>query len=165
MLQTPPINWQHALDQALPIFGHRNWIVVADSAYPEQVSPGITTVQADGQAFDVIGAVLRRIDAARHVRAHVFLDAEMRFLDDTDAPGATEFRDRLFALLGPHLPCEEPHDEIISMLDEAGQKFSVLLIKTQSRLPYTSVFFELACGYWSDEAEQRLRDRMAAPTV
>jgi hypothetical protein len=29
---------------------------------------------------------------------------------------------------------------------------------TNLTLPYTSVFLELDCGYWSPEAEQRLRD-------
>jgi hypothetical protein len=27
-------------------------------------------------------------------------------------------------------------------------------------MPYTSVFVELDCGYWSDAAEQRLRKAM-----
>jgi hypothetical protein len=27
-------------------------------------------------------------------------------------------------------------------------------------IPYTSVFFELDCGYWNAEAEQRLRQAM-----
>jgi hypothetical protein len=29
-------------------------------------------------------------------------------------------------------------------------------------IPYTSVFFELDCGYWSAAAEQRLRKAMSA---
>jgi hypothetical protein len=42
-------------------------------------------------------------------------------------------------------------------LDEAGKTFNVLILKTNLTLPYTSVFLELDCGYWSEEAEQRLR--------
>src|ERR1039458_10655620 len=30
----------------------------------------------------------------------------------------------------------------------------MLLIKTDMTIPYTSVFFELDCGYWNAEAEQ-----------
>jgi len=33
------------------------------------------------------------------------------------------------------------HEQIISRLDEAGQTFRVLIIKTDMTLPYTSVFF------------------------
>jgi len=32
-----------------------------------------------------------------------------------------------------------------------------LLLKTKLTLPYTSVFFRLDCGYWTDEAETQLR--------
>jgi hypothetical protein len=37
----------------------------------------------------------------------------------------------------------------------------VVLIKTPLTIPYTSVFVELDCGYWSPESEAALRARMA----
>ena len=36
----------------------------------------------------------------------------------------------------------------------------MLIIKTPMTLPYTSVFFQLECGYWNAESEQQLRDAM-----
>ena len=42
-------------------------------------------------------------------------------------------------------------------LDEAGKSFHVLLLKSKLTLPYTTVFLQLDCGYWSNEAEQNLR--------
>jgi hypothetical protein len=33
--------------------------------------------------------------------------------------------------------------------------------KTNLTLPYTSVFLQIDCGYWSADAERRLRDAMA----
>ena len=42
----------------------------------------------------------------------------------------------------------------------AGATFRVLIIKTDMTLPYTSVFCELDCGYWSAAAEQRLREAL-----
>jgi len=36
----------------------------------------------------------------------------------------------------------------------------VLVIKTDMTIPYTSVFFELDCGYWDSDAEKRLREGM-----
>jgi len=44
---TPPAPrpaWRATLDDRLPLLGHRNWIVVADSAYPWQASAGIETI-------------------------------------------------------------------------------------------------------------------------
>jgi hypothetical protein len=32
-----------------------------------------------------------------------------------------------------------------------------LIVKTDMTIPYTSVFFELDCGYWNAGAEERLR--------
>jgi hypothetical protein len=45
MYAAPPAAWQTKLQQELPLLGHRNWIVVVDSAYPWQTSPGIETVE------------------------------------------------------------------------------------------------------------------------
>ena len=42
-------------------------------------------------------------------------------------------------------------------LDEAGKTFKVLLIKTPLTKPYTSVFFQLECGYWNADSEAELR--------
>jgi hypothetical protein len=49
------------------------------------------------------------------------------------------------------------HEEIISKLDQVGEMFRVLLIKTNMRMPYTSISFELGCGYWDAKSEKRLR--------
>jgi hypothetical protein len=38
------VSWQTKLEQELPLLGHRNWIVIADSAYPWQTAPGIETI-------------------------------------------------------------------------------------------------------------------------
>jgi hypothetical protein len=34
------------------------------------------------------------------------------------------------------------------------------MIKTDLTLPYTSVFMELDCGYWSPESEAKMREKM-----
>jgi hypothetical protein len=155
-------NWLHEFDTVLPVFGHRNWIVVADAAYPDQMAPGIRTIVADGDPIDVIATVLHRIDSARHVRPHVTVDAEMQFVDDQDAPGAAKFRERLRETLGSHPVAELPHEQIIAKLDAAGQTFHILIIKTSLTIPYTSVFLELDCGYWSAASEAKMRAVIAA---
>jgi hypothetical protein len=40
--------WERQLRESLPLYGHRNWIVVADAAYPAQSKHGIETVLATG---------------------------------------------------------------------------------------------------------------------
>jgi len=40
-------NWEEILKDRLQLFGHRNWLVIADSAYPAQSRPAIETIVAD----------------------------------------------------------------------------------------------------------------------
>jgi len=44
-LNTNQSKWESQLHRQLPLYGHRNWIVVADSAYPAQSRPGIETIR------------------------------------------------------------------------------------------------------------------------
>jgi hypothetical protein len=53
-----------------------------------------------------------------------------------------------------------PHEQIIQKLDQSAQVFSILIVKTDMTIPYTTVFFELDCGYWNAGAEERLREAM-----
>lgn len=144
----------------LPELGHRNWIVVVDSAYPAQTSAGIETVVANAPMTDVVRQVIAAVDAAPHVRPTVYTDAELDYVAEADAPGITDYRRELRAILGDREVQRLPHEEIISRLDAAGKTFKILLVKTPLTLPYTSVFLQLECGYWTPEAERRLRDAM-----
>ncbi|MGA9071172.1 MAG: RbsD/FucU domain-containing protein [Terracidiphilus sp.] len=157
-----PLNWEERLQTLLPLYGHRNWIVVADAAYPAQSSAGIETIVAEAEQVDVVRAVAEAIAAAKHIRANVYLDREIDFVSNSDARGIDDYRQKLDAALFGSQPCKLPHEQIIAKLDQAGKAFRILIIKTALAIPYTSVFFELDCGYWNVEAEQRLRQALAA---
>jgi hypothetical protein len=51
-------------------------------------------------------------------------------------------------------------ESLMSLLADANRSFDVLLIRTNTALPYSSVFIELQPGYWDAESEQQLRDRI-----
>lgn len=153
--------WEQELASRLPLFGHRNWIVVADSAYPAQSRPGIETIVAGGDHVAAVRKVLEQIAPSTHVRANVYVDRELDFVAESDAPGIGLCRQRLLALLEGANIRQLPHEEIIARLDASAQMFRILIVKTDLALPYTSVFFELDCGYWSAEAEARLRSAMS----
>ena len=102
MFDTPRFtkpDWELRLEALLPLYGHRNWIVVADSAYPAQSRPGIETIVSGAGQLEVTLKVLDAINASRHVRATVYLDRELEFVDEKDAPGVTEYRNQLDGLL------------------------------------------------------------------
>jgi diketogulonate reductase-like aldo/keto reductase/D-ribose pyranose/furanose isomerase RbsD len=157
-----PPEWKTQLNDLLPLFGHRNWIVVADAAYPAQSRPGIETLVSGEDQLDVVRHVLEVITSSAHVRANVYADKELAFVSEADAPGIAEYRrDLATALQGAHVEYIA-HEQIIQKLDQSAQVYRVLIVKTEMTIPYTSVFFELDCGYWNAGAEQRLRDVMSA---
>jgi len=156
-IRTDAANWENQLAAALPLFGHRNWIVVADAAYPAQSSTGIETLTADADQLEVLRAVAEGIAASSHIRANVYLDSELDFVSEQDAPGVEKYRRELQPILAEAKISRIPHEQIIHKLDQAAQVFSILILKSRLTIPYTSVFFELDCGYWSADAEARLR--------
>ena len=153
--------WRDTLRQRLPLYGHRNVIAVVDAAYPAQARAGIETVVTGADHAATVQLVAEWIAAQRHVRARVLVDRELAAVPAADAPGIDAWRARLPELLPGGSVTALPHAEIIQRLDQAAATFQVLLLKTDMALPYTSVFFELECGYWSDAAEQRLRAALA----
>jgi hypothetical protein len=155
-------SWRAKLHQELPLLGHRNWIVVVDSAYPLQTSPGVETVETNEDAPTVMAAVLKAVNSAPHVRPILYTDAELPFVSETDAPGITAYRAALKKALDGKPTQSLLHEQIIAKLDEAGKTFHVLILKTKLTLPYTSLFLQLQCGYWSADAEAHLRAAMPA---
>jgi len=155
-----PVSWEKILDDRLPLFGHRNWIVVADAAYPSQSSPEIEIIVSGVSQQVAIKKVLARLRACRHVQPVIHVDRELTLVDEKDAPGIDSYRNWLKGALKGLSVTMTPHDEIISSLDHAARMFSVLIIKSTMTIPYTSVFIELGCGYWDAASEARLRSRI-----
>jgi D-ribose pyranose/furanose isomerase RbsD len=156
----PEPSWEAVLSRRLPLLGHRNWIVIADAAYPAQCAAGVTTILADTDHLEVVRRVLAAIAASSHVKAKILTDRELNFVSEQDAPGVGEYRAHLADLAQWSDVQTTPHEEIIERLDRAAAKFEVLIIKTRLTIPYTSVFLELDCAYWNESAEARLRATM-----
>jgi L-fucose mutarotase/ribose pyranase (RbsD/FucU family) len=154
-------SWEQLLKNLLPLFGHRNWIVVADSAYPAQTSQGIETIATSADHLEVLAKTLRAIAECRHVRAKVYVDAEFRHVTEEDAPGVSALRRELDCLLKSEMASEVGHEQVIAKLDEDSRLYQTLILKTTLTIPYSSVFMQLDCGYWSDTAEKRLRHSLA----
>jgi hypothetical protein len=157
-----PSDWKAKVAEEMPLLGHRNWILIVDSAYPLQAAAGIETIETDSSQLEVIRHVLRAIDGSIHVRPVISMDAELPFVPEQDAPGVSNYRTEIADLLRAY-PIESlPHDRVIANIEEASKHFNILVLKTDMTIPYTSVFIRLDCKYWSADAEKRLRDKMAA---
>jgi D-ribose pyranose/furanose isomerase RbsD len=155
-------DWQNRLAQVLPLMGHRNWIMIVDSAYPLQSSSGVETLETNTDQLDVIRKVLSAINGSIHVRPVVYMDAELPFVSEKDAPGVTAYREAIKSILAGDKITSLPHEQIISKVDEVGKTFHIVVLKTTMTVPYSSVFLQLNCKYWSDDAEARLRKALSA---
>jgi hypothetical protein len=161
---TPPSSpapWKAKVAAAMPLLGHRNWILIVDSAYPLQSSPGVETIETNAGMFDVVDYVLKTINGSVHVRPDIYMDAELPFVPDQDAPGASAYRVQIAKALHGYSVESVLHDKIIADIGETGSQFHVLVLKTNLAIPYTSVFVRLDCKYWSADAEKRMRAKMS----
>ncbi len=130
--------------------------MVADSAYPAHSSPGVETIVCGSEHIEILRYLLESLSREPHLRPTVHLDSELAFLQESDAPGVLAFRTELRQVIGDAF-CEQPHEEIISKLEHASRMFRVLVLKTDTIIPYSSAFLELQCRYWSEDAERRLQ--------
>jgi RbsD / FucU transport protein family len=155
-------DWKAIVQNRLPLYGHRNWIVVADSAFPVYAAPGIETIVVNDDLPSVLKYVATAISSSRHVRATFFLDQELLFIDERDYSGVSELRKQITAPFSKDQVSSIPNTEVMRKIDEAGKTFRILFIKTSETIPYTSVYMRLDCGYMSDGVERKIRTAMAA---
>jgi hypothetical protein len=153
-------SWQNKVTESMPLLGHRNWILIVDSAYPLQSSPGVETIETNASHFDVLRYVLGAVNNSIHVRPLIYMDKELPFVSDNDAPGASAYRTQVAQILSDYTIESMPHERVIAQVDETSKQFHVLVLKTNMTIPYSSVFIRLDCKYWSADAEKRMRARM-----
>jgi hypothetical protein len=163
--EAPTPDWQTRLGQILPLLGHRNWIMIVDSAYPLQSSAGVETLETNSDELEVIRTVLSAIDNSIHVRPIVYMDAELPFVPEKGAPGVTAYREGIKTALAGHKITSVPHDQMIARVDEVGKGFHIVVLKTTLAIPYSSVFLELRAKYWNDDAEVQMRKAMSNGTA
>jgi len=154
------MSWTQELDRVLPLLGHRNWILVVDKAYPYQSAPGITYIDTQAPLTDVLARVVSAISSSAHVKPLYYTDQELGFLSEDLVSGVKAFRMKLKKCLSGASTKTLLHDSVFKKLDEAAKLFNVVVLKTECTIPYSSVFIELDCAYWSAEKEKALRDKM-----
>ena len=158
-------DWQKTVQQCLRVYGHRNWIIVSDAAFPAYSQAGMETIVANQDLPAVLNYVAHEISSSKHVRANAFLDQELQFVQETDYPGVTHLREQIINTFNKTKLSNIPHTEVLSKIDDAGKTFRVLFIKTSTTIPYTSVYMRLDCGYMTDEVENKIRNSIAASPV
>ncbi|MEO5713034.1 MAG: RbsD/FucU domain-containing protein [Luteolibacter sp.] len=155
-------DWKSELASQSALLGHRNMIIVADSAYPIQTGTGVKVISTNAPHLEVVQAVAKAIASSPGIVALPALDKEFSFIPENYAPGAAKLRESIVKSLATRGPIrEELHATLLKEVNQTAAEYAVIVFKTTGTIPYSSVFFTLDCGYWSPEAEKVLRENMA----
>jgi L-fucose mutarotase/ribose pyranase (RbsD/FucU family) len=152
--------WRAAVDNQAAQLGYRNWIVIAEASFPAHSRSGVRQVAAPVEIPEALDYVLQALERTENVRPQVYLTRELRSVENDFAPGIDDMRKRIQTSLHGHEPTELDQQSLLTLLEDANRSFDVLVIRTQTALPYSSVFLELKPGYWDTDSEARLRDRI-----
>jgi hypothetical protein len=153
-------SWQAAVDSQAAQLGYRNWIVIAEASFPAHNRSGVRQVTAPVEVPEAVDYVLQALERTENVRPHVYLTRELRSVENDFAPGIDTLRGKLRESLHGHEATELDQQSLLTLLEDANRSFDVLVIRTQTALPYSSVFLELKPGYWDADSEMRLRERI-----
>lgn len=155
-----PDKWKDSFHEQLNLFGHRNWILVVDKAFPAQTATGIEVINSGEGLLPTLSYVLSEVQQATHVKPVIYTDHELAFITSEQVPAIDAYRSGLSNLLSEYEVQTILHDSVFVKIEQASKLFKVLVIKTEEVIPYSSVFIELDCRYWSPPQEKILRNRM-----
>lgn len=153
-------SWQAAVNHQAGQLGYRNWIVIAEASFPAHNRPGLRQVTASVGVPEALDYVLHALEQTQNVRPQIYLTREARAVENDFAPGIDELRKQVKESLHGHETTELDQQSLITLMEDANRSFDVLVIRTNTALPYSSVFIELQPGYWDVDSETRLRERI-----
>lgn len=154
----PTADWKTQFSEQLPLLGHRNWILVVDKAFPQQNAPGILTINTGEALLPVLQYTLNQINESTHVRPLFYTDKELNYITEKQVPEIEKFKSDLFGIIPSGQTQTLLHDSVFVKIAKASELFRIIVLKTEQVIPYSSVFLQLDCKYWSGENENQLRE-------
>lgn len=140
--------------------GARNWVVIADPTYPIPSGAGAVTVSVPSNTADTFREVLDQLELQASLTPRIWVSYELEAVPEERAPGISEYRKSVNSLLSGRF-CYRVDERIVAMqLAEAAKQYRVLYIKTNTRLPYSTIAIELDSGYWNSDDETEIRTRL-----
>ena len=136
------------------------WIIIAEASFPAHSRQGVRQVNSSASIPETLDYVLNALERTENVRPQLYLTRELRAVENDFAPGIDELRKKIEASLHGHESTELDQQILLTLLEDATRSFDVLVIRTPTALPYSSVFLELQPGYWDVDSETRLRERI-----
>ena len=140
--------------------GARNWVVIAEAAFPIQSRKGLEVLQLDADIPEIVEAVEQVIEETHHLKPRIYQTTEIGNVDYDYAPGVKNYRKELTTALYGRETFKLEHDILLDMMNNTSKTYRVILIKSRTALTYSTVFMEMGSGYWGVDSESALRDAM-----
>lgn len=154
--------WLGTIRSELGYLGARNWVVIGEAALPIQSRPGLRVIQVDADIPEVLDGLEQVIEEKHHVSPRIYLTSELDKVPYDYAPGVKEHRTDLEKALHGRETVRLDNEILMKLVNDTSKSYRVLVIKTRTALPYSSVFVELGSGYWDADSEGALRKNMEA---
>lgn len=152
--------WMSSIDNEVAALGASNWIIISEASFPTPAQSGTHTIVSPTTLPQTLEQVLQTIESTGHVKPRFYVTRESQSVTESYAPGIVAMRQQVDQALHGHEKQVLPQRSLDVLKNSATKGFRVLLIKTQTTLPYTSVYIELESGYWDGESESALRKQM-----
>lgn len=157
----PTPAWLQTVDEEVHKLGTFNWVIVAEPAFPSLSRSGVITITTPVSTIEALDGVLQSIDAHSHVRPIIHLTREANAVTEHDTPGINDYRAGLKQVLNGRETLTLTNNALNLLITDARKNYRILVIKTTTSLPYTSIFLELESGYWDGVSETALRKRLS----
>lgn len=151
-----PVPWSQQVANFLPLFGEGNWIVVSETAFPLLATNGVETVPVREGLADAVNQIAGLLQSSSRLRGVYHLPSELEAVAASGGE-AEAYLGALRQILPQTAVSKVPAAEILRRVIAGTEVGRVLVIKTDSEIPYGTVAIELKRGYWSDEQEADLR--------
>lgn len=155
------VPWQAQISNALPIFGEGNWVIVADTSFPLLAKPGIETIRVPDDLAGAVNSMEGIFQMNKRLRPTFHLCSELDFVAEQDE-NAKAYLEQIREILPAEGVERISRQKMIDAVLETADDRRVLVIKTDSMVPYGAVAMRLAPGFWNAEQEAKLREAMKA---
>lgn len=157
---TAPPPWGEVVSREVNALGIQNWIIIAESSFPVVSRGGVRTLVVDAEVPELVDYVVNHLERSENVTPSFNTARELPFVSNDRAPGIDQFRKDLKTALHGHEVRQMDNRSLSLLAHSDASKFAVLVLKSKTALPYSSVFIELDSGYWDRGSEDDLRREM-----
>lgn len=155
--EKPPPVWGRVVSREIDALGIQNWIIIAESSFPVVSRRGVRTVVVGAEIPELVDFVVNNLERSENVTPSFNTARELPFVSNDRAPGIDQFRKELNDALHGHKVRELDYRSLSLLAHSDASKFAVLVLKSKTALPYSSVFIELDSGYWDRDLEDELQ--------